>query len=442
MRTVQQILEAGNDNFYLINTAYPPDKVCWAPYRADTDYSAWAGEEGLGLYLHIPFCKTRCRFCEYVTMSLPDKALVEQYLNAVNNELTHYREQLPLSGKILHGFDMGGGTPTLLSSSQLEWLFTGLQPFISSLEKSGDYEQAIETNTEIACNNLPLLKTFKDLGFTRISMGIQTVSENLLADLNREYQATLAYNQAMENFNKTGFEKINLDVMYGLPGQSMKSWEETLHFILTLKADQISIYETRYKDSLLNNRCRSLNLDSLNWMYELAYDCLISAGYYGYYGSTAFTRNFNDKGLSSYLRKRTTEFIPYLGLGIGAQTMTREYLSYNFGKNSFDLAGYITEAGKGTPVEYYYKLPDEETAAKYIAISFYLGYINYPLLSARMGFDFLSLYRQQIDFLLEQDFINIDAEKITLTRRGYRKYHGIITLFYPARTLNYICPAV
>jgi len=407
-------------------------------YNKTPDFVSWQEEPGFGLYLHIPFCKTRCQFCEYVTMAAPSEAKVDLYLDTLRNELDFYRERIDFSHKTLYGFDIGGGTPTLLSELQLERLLHPLLPFLNSLHKAADYEQSIETNPEIACYNPNLLKLLTDYGFSRISMGIQTENSTLLKNMNRGYQSNLKYDLAIENFRKVGFKKINLDIMYGLPNQTLQSWEETLRFIIGFQPDQISVYETRYKDSLLSNQSSCLDLDVLIRMYELSYALLTDAGYSALYGSSAFTKNPQDEGLSSYLRKRTTEFIPYLGLGIGSQSMTSKYLSYNYGKNKFSLSGYIDAVNAGRPLEFYYQLPQDELCAKYIAIAFYLGYIHYKNLEQRLGFDFLATYKDQIAFLTEHGLIGITDDKITLTREGYCVYHGIIALFHSNVVQEYI----
>jgi len=434
----EKVFNAGLRNFYLVNTAYPPHKNNWLEYNSLPDYSAWDKEQGLGIYIHIPFCKTKCKFCEYVTMQAPQEEMIDRYLDAILHEAALYRERINFHNKVLFGFDIGGGTPTLLSESQLEKLLNGISPFINSLKHIPDYEQGIETNAEIACQNPHMLQLLTAHGFTRISMGIQTFNQNLLTDLNRGYQANIPYGTAIENFHKAGFKKVNLDLMYGLPGQDIRSWEETLKSIPILQPDQVSVYETRYKDSQLLNLHGQLDLNLLNRMYELAYDRLTAAGYSACCGSTAFTKDPGDEGLSSYLRNRTDRFIPYIGLGIGSQGMTREHLSYNYGKNDFDLAAYISFTEQGRPIEFFYKLPPEEILAKYIAISFYLGHIAYSELEQRMGIDFLLSYREPLNFLLKRGLIDLGDTRITLTKKGYRVYHGIIVLFYSKRVQEYI----
>lgn len=437
MNRLKKIFDFGIGKFYFANTAYPPDKSNWRTYNGPVTFSCWNKEPGFGLYIHIPFCKGKCRFCEYTTMPLPGETMVEAYIDSVVMELSLYKEKIDFESKEIYGFDIGGGTPSLLSDRLLDKLLSNVIPITDKMGKPADYEQSFETNVEMAANNPGFLKILREYGFSRISMGVQTVDSAVLSRMDRGDQEGFSYKKAVANFRAAGFQKVNLDVMYGLPGQTLQSWEKTMDYVLSLNPDQISVYETRYKDSLLKNQQEQVAFPFLLSLYDLGFKKIQAAGFYGRYGTSAFTKNRDDTGLSSYLGKRTTQFISYIGLGAGSQGMTREHLSYNYSKLSGNIQEYMANIAKRRSIEFFYRLPVNEILGKYIGISYYLGYLNYKELNRRLGIDFLKTYEEVLQFLKTRDFILIDEDNMYLTPLGYKHYHGIIPLFYSTGVQDY-----
>jgi len=421
---------------HLATTAYPPDKSVWKDYLSNHIYSVWEGAKDFALYIHIPFCKSRCDYCEYTTTQIVSNEFTEKYLSAVIYELNLYENKIDFTDNTLYGFDIGGGTPTLLSVKQMDYLLSNVKPFVDNFKQEKFFEQGIETNTIITNNSSEILKLLTEYGFTRISLGIQSASSKILKSLNREIEAESNYFKALEVCRKAGFKKINLDIMYGLPGQTLSSWINTLKLILKLNPEQISIYETRYKDSKLKRS--SHNAESLFKMYNKAYNFLNSEGYRGIYGTTAMTKNSGDLGLSSYLHYRTTDFINYIGLGASSQSMTMQHLSYNYAKASGKIEEYIEQSFKNSPVEYFYLLPKEEIIAKHVSISFYLGFLNYRLLDKKLNIKFIKIFKEELEFLQNNSLIIIDDEKIKMTGKGVKNIHGIIPLFYSKNAKEYL----
>lgn len=186
----------------------------------------------LGLYVHIPFCKQKCYYCDFA--SFPGKeGLQKDYIKALCKEI---REAFKtLDAYIIDSIFIGGGTPSILDTCNMEVLFTE----INNLNKSKDVEYSIECNP--GSLNEEKLKIMKKFGINRISIGLQAVQNELLKSIGRIHD----FENFKSNFNlarKYGFNNINVDLIFALPNQSLNDWKETLKTICKMKPEHISAY--------------------------------------------------------------------------------------------------------------------------------------------------------------------------------------------------------
>jgi oxygen-independent coproporphyrinogen-3 oxidase len=191
----------------------------------------------MGLYVHIPFCRTRCAFCGfYLEIYRPDRAA--RFLTALRKEMALYGKQPELSGRLLGTIYFGGGTPTVLSTDQLcDLLATIRQTF--TCQSDSDIEITVEAHPDTVTG--PMLTQLREAGATRVSLGAESLNDAELISIGRP---SLAANvvRAVEWARVAGFDDLNLDLMYGLPGQSMESWEQTLAGVISLEPDHVSCY--------------------------------------------------------------------------------------------------------------------------------------------------------------------------------------------------------
>ena len=189
----------------------------------------------MGLYVHIPFCRTRCAFCNfYLQVYRPDR--VESFLAAIRKELTLYGKQPELSGRPLSSIYFGGGTPTVLSAGQLCDLLTTIRQTFTC---QSDIEITVEAHPDTVSDQM--LTRLREAGATRVSLGAESLNDAELISIGRP---SLAANvvRAVKWARTAGFDDLNLDLMYGLPGQSMESWEQTLAGVISLRPDHVSCY--------------------------------------------------------------------------------------------------------------------------------------------------------------------------------------------------------
>jgi len=433
---VKEIFEIGLQYHHYANTAYPLTPNSFKDFRIknQTEYvdflkQDWNKSDKLSLYVHIPFCKVRCRFCEYVVLDDSDLNTEDLYVSLLLSEIEMYKTIL--NGKKIVGYDLGGGTPTKLSTKNIETITSAL---VDSFDFEHDVVFSIETTPVIAANEPQKLVDIYKLGYRRISMGIQTVSEKLLNDLGRE-GTTQIYEKAVQNIRIAGFEKFNIDLMYGFLYQNDEDFENTLKYAIALKPDYITLYRNRYKGTKLEGEAGGVSLFKIIRQYRQAYSILIENGYKANVGKNTFSKIEDDYGTSDYLTKRVIEGVPYVGLGLGAQSFGNKYLAYNSGAANKQLVKYKQQIDTNQiPIQDLYRLDIQESIAKMVSVAFYFGFVDLNAFEKRFNLSFVEHFKNEVDFVLKENLMEITEGRLTLTNRGADYINGIIPLFYSERS--------
>ena len=273
---------------------------------------------GPGVYVHIPFCLSRCNYCDFVSFALPQREeLTErqtaEYLSALMDEAALYRPCPELAGVRFNSLYIGGGTPTCLTGGQLYILLETLQSVF-----------AFTVGAEVTVEGNPgtldpaKLHDLKRGGCNRLSLGVQSFTDQDLRMLGRIHSAQdvdQAYNDARE----AGFDNISIDLMYGLPGQDLAGWRGNLERAVKLGPEHISLYQlniekgTPFHELLNKGLLAEFDEDIALAMYEEAIRFLKRHGYLHYEIS-----NFAKPGRESRHNKLYWERCEYLGLGAGA----------------------------------------------------------------------------------------------------------------------------
>ena len=331
----------------------------------------------------------------------------------------------------MHGLDVGGGTPTALEIKPFTHLMQICKALINKLELVEDFEPSIEGTFETIDDNK--LKEIYNAGFKRISLGIQTMNLNILAKNNRQNLEIKDLIQKCNLIKKHGIKKINIDFMYGFEGQTLKDLDDAIALVKKMNVEQITLYEMRYN---LISKQKKIDREFLFEQYEYIYNKLIDLGYYARFGQNTFSKDEKDLGLSSYLRSRMIDNISYKGFGISAQSKSKIGMSYNIGKSRKS----INECMKYNSFieEDLYLLPKEELLAKYIAISMYFGEFKISIMKEILGEEPLDYYKNEFQFLLKNDYILINQDKIILTKKGFKYYGAIGALFYSKNVKTYL----
>lgn len=432
----KDIYEMGLLYHHYANTAYPLTPRSFMQYKI-TDKQRinklieedWSKTDELSIYIHVPFCKSRCRFCEYVVLENTSDDTENEYVELLLKEMEMYSQIL--KGKKIVGYDLGGGTPTKLS-------IENLQRITAAVNKLFDIQEnvvfSIETTPLIAANEPEKIKAVYDMGYRRISMGIQTVSEKLLMELGRDGSKSL-YERAVENIRLAGFESFNIDLMYGFLNQSDTDFDNTLRYAVGLAPDHITLYRNRYKGTKIESEAGGVSIYKAMHQYNIAYKILTENGYAANVGKNTFSRLKDDYGTSDYLTKRVINGVPYVGMGLGAQSFGMNYLAYNLGAAEKRMERYKAAIQKGElPFQDIYELPEEESIAKMVSVAFYFAFVDFDAFKKRFGIDFQERFSEEIEFVLENKLMEIKGRRIYLTERGADYINGVIPLFYSERS--------
>lgn len=260
------------------------------------------------LYVHIPFCARICPYCAFYK-ERPDSSQTQRFCEALLAELDNRRTRLPLAPETLF---IGGGTPTALTTAQLEYLLGG---FRERLDLSALREWTVEANPgSVSPRKAALLRS---LGVNRISLGVQSWDDELLTLLGREHNAAQA-EASFQILRDAGFINVNIDLMFGLPGQTLAAWEATLRKTIALGPEHISTYCLTYEEDteFFARQARGEfreDPDSDARFLESAMEMLESAGFEHYEIS-----NYARDGFASAHNRGYWAGEDYLGLGPSA----------------------------------------------------------------------------------------------------------------------------
>ena len=434
----QEIFERGIKFHHYCNTAYPLRATSLRQYEVHDEEKIYElvksnieAQKEICLYVHIPFCQSRCKFCEYVVLNeRPDEKMQDTYVQYLLKEMELYRKII--KDKPVIGYDLGGGTPAFLSAKNLSLITDEIKKFNL---KEGMY-LSIETTPMIAAKDLEKLKAIKSLGYNRISMGFQTVSEKLLESLGREGSKSI-YEKAVENIRAAGFDRLNVDLMYGFLNQSDEDFSNTIKYTIALNPEFITLYRNRYKGTSLESESQGVTLYKVNRQYDIAFRLLKEAGYVANNGKNTFSRIPGDLGTSSYLTTRVVNATSYVGFGLGAQSFVGNYLAYNLGCADHKTEKYYEHLDRGVlPINDIADMPVEEVRAKALSVMFYFGFISMSAYKNRFAEDFKKVYAGQIEFL-EKNYLMefVDSDTFMLTDYGAAHLYGIIPLFYSERSI-------
>ena len=315
-----------------------------------------SNKTSLGLYIHVPFCRSKCQYCDFYSLSCKDDKLMDDYLDAI---CAHLKETGALAPN--HKVDtvyFGGGTPSFFGADGIAVILTTIR---RNFDVDNNAEITIECNPDSISDKL--LTRLRAEGFNRISLGIQTDNDEILKKLGRPHtyaQAVTAY----QRIRKAGFRNVSVDLMYGLPGQTLRDWQETLDNVLRLLPEHISCYGLKVEEGTPLYEYRDaagLPGDDLQAdMYLAAVELLRSRGYRQYEIS-----NFARKGLYSRHNMKYWTGGEYLGFGPSA--------SSDFAGKRFtlarDLQTYIQGIREGGEVmDDVQDIPLRERAGEYLML--------------------------------------------------------------------------
>lgn len=360
-----------------------------------------------GVYIHIPFCKSRCSYCDFATDVFKNEETVTRYVSALNTEIRGFgiREvELPEPDTLY----FGGGTPSLLSPRHLE-------DIIATLRERFDFEAGFEFTLEMnpATVDLDKLRDFRSLGVNRASFGVQTFNDEALRLLARGHDAKDAF-RTYDLLIKAGFENISLDLIAGLPGQTVEDWERNLDEAVAFESRHISLYllevhqGTPLAEQIRTRRRPEPDEELAGRMYEVMVDRLAAAGYVQYEIS-----NFARPGFESRHNSKYWLCQPVRAYGVSAHSFDGKIRR----SNERDTNAYVTLLEKGRNPTMTEEEADLASDAAFLGLRMMRG-IDLESYKNRFGKDLIVSYGEEIERLKGLELVETADGFLRLTRKG------------------------
>jgi oxygen-independent coproporphyrinogen III oxidase len=359
-----------------------------------------------GLYLHIPFCKQACYYCDFHFST--NQELRKPMAEAMRNEMILQRGYL--DDESLETIYLGGGTPSLLIQSELEGLFEQIHKVFSV---NNDAEITAEVNPDdLTVEKIGLLKS---VGVNRLSIGVQSFSDEVLHFFNRAHHAEEAI-LGFERARESGFENISLDLIYGVPGQDDLTWGKIIDRAIGLNPEHISAYSLTIEEDTVfgrwqaRNKFEAMEEELVARQFELLMISLEKAGYEHYEISNFAKAGYFSKHNSSYWQQKK-----YLGIGPSAHSFNHVSRQFNIRNN----AQYIKSIQQGVVPFELEKLTKSDQVNEYFLttlrtswgcdLAYLANELNYRLTDDQLSY---------VDQLVKNNLATKDATRLRLTRKG------------------------
>ena len=369
----------------------------------------------MSLYIHIPFCKQKCLYCDFPSYA-GKESLMDQYIDSLNKEIINKGKNY-----LIKSIFIGGGTPSYLDEKNLESLLKA----INQLKFKEDIEFTVECNPGTL--NEEKLLIMKNNNVNRLSMGLQSTNNSLLKEIGRIH----TFEQFKNNYDearKIGFDNINIDLMFGLPNQSVEEWKRTLEDAVSLNPDHISAYSliieegTCFYKLYYDDKLNLPNEDEERSMYLLAKEVLKEYGYHQYEIS-----NYSKDSKECYHNKVYWKCNEYLGLGVSASSFVDEKRF----KNIDDIKMYIEKINKNEDVReeiHVNDIKDDMEEFMFMGLRMMEG-IKVKEFKERFGRDVFEIYDSAIKNNMKKGLLLFDSEKLYLSSKGIELSNYVMSDF-------------
>lgn len=368
----------------------------------------------IGLYVHVPFCKKKCNYCDFASFPCTEKSERSRYIEALIREIYSYKSR---KRYFVDTVFFGGGTPSLLEADEFLEIYSALSEVF---DLSALTEFTVEANPKTLTPEK--ISAYKTAGVNRISIGLQTIHENERKILGRIHDCS-DFLDSLSMVRAAGINNINVDLMYGIPEQSMESFGKTLESVIALKVPHISVYGLMIEESTpfwkMQDSLKLPSDDEEAEMYFLAAKLLRDAGYLHYEIS-----NYALPGFESQHNLKYWKCGNYIGLGLAAAS----YIEKQRFTNTSDLKEYLTSGeSKAKSIE---TLEKDDEEFEFVMLSLRLGKgLSFSEYKAKFGKDFYKNNKEKIEKYKSLGHLVCDLEKIALTDSGLYISNSIICDF-------------
>ena len=380
----------------------------------------------LGLYLHIPFCRKRCKFCYFRVYTDKNAGDVETYVAALSREI-ELVSRLPVMGHRPFRFVyFGGGTPSFLSAKQLTSL-------VDRLRANINWDEAEEVTFECEPGTLsqPKIETLRELGVTRLSLGIENFNDAILEDNGRAHLSGEVY-KSWEWIRQADFANVNIDLIAGMVGETWDNWKDSVARAIELDADSVTIYQmelpfnTVYSSDILGNKIETPVADwptKRAWV-DHAFDELAAAGYSV---SSAYTM---------VKKKNKVNFSYRDNLWHGADMLATGVASFGHAsgvhyQNEADWPGYVGRLERGElPLHRGLKLTLHQLLVREMILQLKTGRLEAAYFRDKFGVDVIDHWRDAWRQFADEGLLAFDSAGVTLARAGLLRVDALLPAFF------------
>lgn len=386
----------------------------------------------LGLYLHIPFCRKRCKFCYFRVYTDKNSEQIQTYLDALAREVEHYAQQPAVQGRPLHFIYFGGGTPSYISSRHLRSL-------VERLKDAMPWDRADEIAFECEPGTLTQAKlaAIRSIGVTRLSLGIENLDDEILRHNGRAHVSREIY-QVMPWIHALDFDQVNVDLIAGMVGETWASWRQTVQKTIALNPDSVTVYQmelpynTLYSKGLLAGDGEPLAL--ADWKTKRAYHAyafeqLAAAGYGR---SSAYTMQRTPDARFAY-RDAVWTGQDLIGAGVASFS----HLSGVHYQNAPHWDAYLAAIHRGSfPIHRAFATDREEQLTREVILQLKLGALEPAYFRAKFGVDIVVHFAAVLSSLSDEGMLQCDATSIALTDEGLMRVDQLLPDLYQTKYRN------
>lgn len=425
----EEIARTTVGNYFISN--YPPYSFWNADALGALELRLATPSDGrpLGIYVHIPFCRKRCDFCYFKVYTDKNGKEIRRYLDGVAAELDNYRGVPYVKGRRPRFVYFGGGTPSYLSSEQLEALFTALRQRL-------DWSDVQEVTFECEPGTLSLakLETLKQLGVTRLSLGVENFDPTILERNNRAHRSDEIH-RTYGFARQVGFAQVNIDLIAGMIGETDTNWAQNIEKTLRLGPDSVTIYqmEVPYNTTIYARMKEGGAVEApvadwetkRRWVDE-AFTALRAAGYTQ---SSAYTvyRAGEAGGASFLYRDALWHGADMLGLGVSSFS----HLGGVHFQNDASFGSYLDSVERGElPIWRAYALEDDERLIREFVLQLKTGAVRAGEFSAKFGVDPRARFADALALHVKDGNLVVDGEWIRTTPEGLLVVDTLLPAFF------------
>ena len=422
--------EPGN---YFVAT-YPPFSVWSAEHtpRIAAALDSAQPATPLGLYLHIPFCRKRCKFCYFRVYTDKNADEVETYLEALSREVALYAQQRGLRDRQFEFVYFGGGTPSFLSNAQLERL-------VDRIRQHWTWDAAREVTFECEPGTLKesKLQVVRQIGVTRLSLGVEHFDDEVLVANGRAHRSPEIL-RAYDWIRQAGFPQVNIDLIAGMLGDSEDKWKATVERAVELQPDSVTIYQMEVPfNTAIAKEARQAGAAPpvANWATKRAWVDYAFGQFQaaGYEVSSAYTLVKPERHAGFVYRDSLWHGADLIGMGVAS---FGHFAGVHY-QNVDSWEAYLAKLSAGQlPLNRAWPTTPHQRLVREMILQLKLGRIDAGYFRGKFGVEILSEFADAFESLVSEQWATIDGDRIALSRAGLLRIDSLLPRFYEPEHRN------